>query len=47
MTSSSHITNIFSHNVYLMNVTMVDGQMMFLNAKVCDDLSNNKNSVST
>ena len=33
--------------VVLRNVTMVDGQMMFLNAKVCDDLSNNKNSVST
>ena len=26
---------------------MVDGQVMFLNAKVCDDLSKNKYSVST
>ena len=33
--------------VVLRNVTMVDGQVMFLNAKVCDDLSKNKYSVST
>ena len=33
--------------VVLRSATMVDGQMMFLNAKVCDDLSKNKYSVST
>ena len=45
LTTASSLTRW--REVVLRSATMVDGQVMFLNAKVCDDLSKNKYSVST